>query len=125
MNNSQILLNVNWEKYFDPNNTVLNQYLQYYGDAFLIGVLSDIEEALKNNSPFVILISFTGSDIISMVKKSEYPLVLHKLLRLCEHLEKYELCNEIVRVQKKFYTEKCVIPKNLKEHVSTIIVKQT
>lgn len=125
MGNSQILLNVNWEKYFDPNNQILNQYLEYYGEHFLTGVLSDIEDALKNNAPFIILISFSGSDIVSMVKKNEYPLILYKLLKLCEYLEKYEICKDIVRVQERFYTERKITPKNLKEHISTIIVTQS
>ena len=119
---SQIIMNVNWEKYFDPSNTVLNDYLKNYGDDFLIDVSLIIDMALSENLPMVILITFIDSDIISMVKKSEYPLVLHKLLKLCEYLEKYEICEMVLSIQKKFYAEKRVISKGLKEHTPTIIV---
>ena len=119
---SQIIMNVNWEKYFDPNNKVLNAYLKNYGDNFLIDVLLTIEYAVTENLPMVVLIEFAELDIVSMVKKSEYPLVLYKLLKLCEHLEKYEICEMVLSIQKKFYAEKRVISKGLKEHTPTIIV---
>jgi hypothetical protein len=34
------------------------------------------------------------------VEKKDYLLVLQKLLNLCERLEKYEICAEIVKYQK-------------------------
>ncbi len=119
---NQIMLNVNWEKYFDPKNIVLNTYLAKYGDDFLIDALLTVEVALQENLPIIPLIQFRDSDIISLVKKPEYPLVLHKLLILCEYLEKYEICEMVLEVQKQFYGERRVIPKSLKEYETTIIL---
>lgn len=119
---SQVIKNVNWEKYFDPSNKVLNAYLKNYGDNFLIDVLLTIEYAVTENLPMVVLIEFTELDIVSMVKKSEYPLVLYKLLKLCEHLEKYEICEMVYETQKRFYGEKRVTSKGLNERTPTIII---
>jgi hypothetical protein len=94
------LANVEWRKYFSTNNTTLNEYLASYGDDFLNQSLSLVIQAHKNNLPSIILIEFTNSDIVSVVEKKDYLLVLQKLLNLCERLEKYEICADIVKYQK-------------------------
>ena len=94
------LANVEWRKYFSINNTTLNEYLNSYGDDFLNQSLSLVIQAHKQNLPSIILIEFTNSDIVSVVEKKDYLLVLQKLLNLCERLEKYEICAEIVKYQK-------------------------
>ncbi len=48
----------------------------------------------------VILIEFTDVDAVSVIQQSEYKLALSKLLNLCEVLERYEICANIVRYDK-------------------------
>jgi len=94
------LANVEWRKYFSLNNTTLNEYLLSYGDDFLNQSLSLVIQAHKQNLPSIILIEFTIDGFVSVVEKKDYLLVLQRLLNLCERLEKYEICAEIVKYQK-------------------------
>jgi ABC-type bacteriocin/lantibiotic exporter with double-glycine peptidase domain len=94
------LANVDWRKYISLNNTTLNEYLQSYGDDFLNQTLSLVSEAHKGNLPSIILIEFYDYNIVAVVEKKDYLLVLQRLLNLCERLEKYEICAEIVKYQK-------------------------
>ena len=94
------LANVEWRKYFSLNNTTLNEYLDSYGDDFLNQSLSLIIQAHKKNLPSIVLIEFTIDGVVSVVEKKDYLLVLQRLLNLCERLEKYEICAEIVKYQK-------------------------
>ena len=94
------LANVEWRKYFSLNNTTLNEYLYDYGDDFLNQSLSLIIQAHKQNLPSIVLIEFTLDGVVSVVEKKDYFLVLQRLLNLCERLEKYEICAEIVKYQK-------------------------
>ena len=98
--NKKPLANVDWRKYFSLNNTTLNEYLLHYGDDFLNQCLSLVITAHKQNLQSIVLIEFTEYEIVSVVEKKDYPLVLQKLLNLCERLEKYEICAEIVKYQK-------------------------
>jgi len=113
------LANVEWRKYFSLNNTTLNEYLYNYGDNFLFQSVSLLINAHKNNLPSIILIEFSKIDVVSVVEKKDYMLALHKLLRLCERMEKYEICAEIVNY------EKTIKPKRLnptkKSHKITTI----
>jgi hypothetical protein len=113
------LANVEWRKYFSTNNTTLNEYLASYGDDFLNQSLSLVIQAHKNNLPSIILIEFTNSDIVSVVEKKDYLLVLQRLLYLCERLEKYEICAEIVNYQKAI-ERKSKIPTKKSHKVLTI-----
>ena len=94
------LANVEWRKYFSLNNTTLNEYLYNYGDDFLNQSLSLISQAHKQNLPSIVLIEFTMDGVVSVVEKKDYLLVLQRLLNLCERMEKYEICAEIVKYQK-------------------------
>lgn len=96
----RILANVEWRKYISIKNNTLNAYLTNYGDEFLNGILQKIKTAHQNNNPSIILIEFVKSDVVSIVEKKDYPIVLQRLLTLCERLEKYEICAEIVKYQK-------------------------
>jgi hypothetical protein len=97
--NKKPLANVDWRKYFSLNNTTLNEYLLHYGDDFLNQCLSLVITAHKQNLQSIVLIEFTEYEIVSVVEKKDYLLVLQKLLNLCERLEKYEICAEIVKYQ--------------------------
>ena len=102
----RILANVEWRKYISTNNNVLNEYLGKYGDEYLLGILQKIKTAQKNNYPSIILIEFIKSDVVAVVEKSDYPIVLQRLLNLCVQLERYEICAEIVKSQKESSTKK-------------------
>lgn len=102
----RILANVEWRKYISTNNNVLNEYLGKYGDSYLQGIFQKIKTAQKNNYPSVVLIEFIKSDVIAVVEKKDYKIVLQRLLSLCEKLEKYEICAEIVKHQKQVLTKK-------------------
>ena len=94
------LANVDWRKYFSLNNTTLNEYLYNYGDEFLTQSLFLLINAHAKNLPSIVLIEFSNIDIVSVVEKTDYMLALHRLLNLCERMEKYEICAEIVKYEK-------------------------
>ena len=94
------LANVEWRKYISLNNNTLNLYLTEYGDDHFNNIIHIISQAHINNFPSVILFEFTKLDIVSVVEKCDYMEVLQRLLKLCERLEKYEICSEIVTTQR-------------------------
>ena len=94
------LSNVNWRKYISPTNSSLLRYLWNDDDAYLNGILQTIKSAQKMKLKSVILIEFTDVDAVSVIQQSEYKLALSKLLNLCEVLERYEICANIVRYDK-------------------------
>lgn len=93
------LSNVNWRKYISPTNSSLLRYL-WNNDEYLNGILQTIKSAQKMKLKSVILIEFTDVDAVSVIQQSEYKLALSKLLNLCEVLERYEICANIVRYDK-------------------------
>lgn len=101
MNNVSLIPNVNWQKYFCANNFQLNRYLEDCGDEFLLNVFNVIKDAMESEKSVTVLISFIESQIVALVEQHEYQLVLQKLLNVCEHLEKYEICQLIVDFEKK------------------------
>lgn len=113
------LANVDWRKYFSLNNTTLNEYLYIYGDDFLTQSLFLLIDAHSRSLPSIVLVEFSNIDIVSVVEKKDYMLALHRLLNLCERMEKYEICAEIVNY------EKTIKPKfknsSKKSHKITII----
>ena len=94
------LSNVNWRKYISPTNSNLLRYLWNNDDEYLNGILQTIKSAQKMKLKSVILIEFTDVDAVSVIQQSEYKLALSKLLNLCEVLERYEICANIVRYDK-------------------------
>ena len=94
------LSNVNWKKYISPTNSSLLRYLWNNDDEYLNGILQTIKSAQKMKLKSVILIEFTDVDAVSVIQQSEYKLALSKLLNLCEVLERYEICANIVRYDK-------------------------
>lgn len=106
----KIKANVDWRKYISPTNTVLNEYLTHYGDAFLTQILENVVEAHQTNKSAFVLISFIKTDIVAIVQKNDYKLVLQRLLDLCERLEKYEICVEIIKAQELFNTSRIKKP---------------
>ena len=93
------LPNVEWRKYLSLSNNTLNEYLREYGYEYLNWIFELISEAQTKNLPSVIMIEFAKSDVVSVVEKSDYPLVLQRLLILCERLEHYEVCAKLVNYQ--------------------------
>lgn len=86
---------VNWKKYFNSTNPIIDRYLQKYGFEFLKQTFEKLKKAELENKPFIYLIKFRGSKIISIIYKSEYKSAIKILLDLCIRLEYYELCSEI------------------------------
>ena len=96
------LVNVEWRKYISTENHTLNEYLKDFGEYYLWGVFELLSTAQSNNLPSIILIEFAKADVVSVISKSDYTLALHRLLKVCELLEHYEICSEIVNHQKQF-----------------------
>lgn len=90
---------VDWKKYISKNNLIVTQYLSHYGDDFLKQCVDRIKQAYLNKSKYIIFIEFKKVDIVSILYSDDYDLALSYLMSLCEHLEKYELCAEIHRIQ--------------------------
>ena len=113
------LANFDWRKYISLNNTTLNEYLYDYGDDFLYQTLALLIDAHKNSLPSIVLIEFTINDIVAVVEKKDYMLALHRLLHLCERMEKYEICAEIVNYEKTIKPKRKSLTK--KSHKITTI----
>ena len=109
------LSNVNWRKYISPTNSNLLRYLWNDGEAYLNGILQTIKSAQKMKLKSVILIEFVDVDAVSILQQSEYKLALSKLLNLCEVLERYEVCADIVRF------DKSLLRKRKTKNISTLI----
>ena len=112
--------NVDWRKYISPTNDVLNEYLINYGNSFLNQILQNIVEAHQTNKPSFVLISFIKTDIVSIVHKNDYKLVLQRLLDLCERLEKYEICAEIIKAQDLLNTPRDKNPTKKSRKINTL-----
>jgi len=113
------LVNVEWRKYISTENHTLNEYLKDFGEEYLWGVFELISTAQSNNLPSIILIEFAKSDVVSVISKSDYTLALHRLLKLCELLEHYEICSEIAKYQKQFELTKELTKKKTQKQLTT------
>jgi hypothetical protein len=117
---TKLQVTVDWKKYISVKNVVLNKYLEKYGDEFLYNVLDITQTAIKRKVPAIVLIQFQKSDIISVAERSEYPLVLQRLMELCLYLEKYELCQRITDVRSELINKNILPSKRL--HAETILI---
>jgi hypothetical protein len=90
-----VLLKVDWKKYLNSSNTIINNYLSDFGDGFIIQTFQRIKLAHQKRKSQIILIRFKQSDIVATIDRKDYVLALEHLLQLCINLEKYELCKDI------------------------------
>lgn len=88
-------MTVDWRKYFTSKSTSINSYLAKYGFKFLDQISQKIKIGVQQNLPYIVLIKFRNSEIISVLKREEYEEALNLLLKLCIRLEYYEICSDI------------------------------
>jgi hypothetical protein len=88
-------MTVDWRKYFTSKSTSIDSYLSKYGFKFLDQTSQKIKRAIQQDLPYIVLIKFRNSDIISVLEKEEYEEALNLLLKLCIRMEYYEICSEI------------------------------
>jgi hypothetical protein len=117
MNNRHHLLSVNWKKYFDVNNKTLYLYMTRYGEGIYIQMYNKLKYAIRMNLPYVTLIKFHNTEIVSIVYSCDYIVVLTHMLNICVKMEYYELCAEISKTIKRFDTFKKTHHKREKEIV--------
>jgi hypothetical protein len=102
---SKIQPTVKWEKYLLGNNSNYLEYLSKYGQEFLQLLATNLINAHKTNKPSMVLFTFRKSSIVCSAQYSEYEYILKKIMSLCEKLEYYEICAQILkhfkRLQKK------------------------
>jgi hypothetical protein len=90
------LMNVNWKKYFNLSNQVIVNYISKYGTRFIDQSFFKIKRAHTVKKPYIFLINFSGSDdTVSILYQNEYEEALNHLLKLCIHIEYYEMCSQI------------------------------
>lgn len=94
---------VKWEKYFTVSNGNYLDYLSKYGQLFLQQVTDNLISAHTTKKPYLVLFTFRDSVISCGIHYDEYEIVLKKIIKLCEKLEYYEICAQILRHFKKFY----------------------
>jgi len=90
-----VLLKVDWKKYLNSSNPIINNYLSDFGDGFITQTFQRIKLAHQKRKSQIILIRFKQSDIVATIERKDYVLALQHLLQLCINLEKYELCKDI------------------------------
>ena len=88
---------VKWEKYLTTNNGNYLDYLSKYGQTFLEDITTNLISAHKTKKPALTLFTFRKSAIVCRVTYSEYEYILKKLMSLCERLEYYEICGQILK----------------------------
>lgn len=112
---------VRWEKYIlNPQGEYLD-YLSNYGNKFLQGITTNLIDAHLSKSPNHILFTFRNSNIVCKLNYNQYTFVLKKIMSLCERLEYYEVCAQIVKhfktlQQKDRQLHKFKLIKNAKQH---------
>lgn len=94
---------VKWGKYLTVSNSNYLDYLSKYGQPFLQQVTDNLISAHKSQKPNMILFTFKDSVIICTATFSEYETILNKMINLCEKLEYYEICAQILRHLKTFH----------------------
>lgn len=92
---SKPIMVVNWKKYFNSSNHIIDTYISKYGLNFIDQSFNKIKKAQTLKTPYVILIEFRDSDIVSILYQNEYEYALKLLLQLCIRIEYYELCTDI------------------------------
>jgi hypothetical protein len=93
---SSPLMNVNWRRYFNLSNPIIVNYISKYGKRFIDQSFFKIKRAHTLKKPYIFLINFNGSnDIVSVLYQNEYEEALNYLLKLCIHIEYYEMCSQI------------------------------
>lgn len=99
-NRQQYQLIVGWQRYFNTNNRTVYTYLSKYGNGIISQMHTKLKTGIRSKSPYIILLKFENSDIITIVHRYEYETVLHRMLELCISMEYYELCGNITETLK-------------------------
>jgi hypothetical protein len=102
-------MNVDWRKYFTSKSTSIDSYLFKYGFKFLDQTSQKIKRAIQQDLPYIVLIKFRNSEIISVLKKEEYEEALNLLLKLCIRFEYYEICSELLKTLKQVQRTKSTV----------------
>jgi len=92
---SKPVMVVNWKKYFNSTNQIIDKYISKYGLDFINQSFNKIKTAQISKKPYIVLIEFRDSDIVSIIYQNEYEYALKLLLQLCIRIEYYELCTDI------------------------------
>lgn len=87
--------NISWKNYLRTSNSNTIDYLKKYGKDFIIQTFNKIKLAKRLKRNQIVLFRFRNSNIVAVVNKSEYELVVSELLNLCVRLEFYEIASDI------------------------------
>jgi hypothetical protein len=91
------LMVVGWKRYFDRRNHTVYTYMSKYGERLYRQMYTKLKSGIRYKSPYIILIKFQNSDVVSIVYRDEYETVLKNLLNTCISMEYYELCADITK----------------------------
>lgn len=91
----RLYTSVNWKKYFNSSNPIIDRYISKYGLKLIEQIFSKIKRAQSLKKPYIILIQFENSDIVTILYQNEYEYALKLLLDLCIRIEYYEICTDI------------------------------
>jgi hypothetical protein len=87
--------NISWKYYLINSNTITIDYFKKYGNEFILQTFNKIQLAKRLKRKSIVLFRFRNSNIIAVVSKSEYELVISELINLCVKLEFYETASLI------------------------------
>jgi len=109
---------VRWEKYLRLSNGNYVDYLINHGNSFLQKLTTNLIQAHLNKKSYHTLFTFRNSNIVCKVHYTEYITILKRLMSLCEKLEYYEVCAQILKYFKQLQQndKKLYKPKIIKTH---------
>lgn len=87
---SRVYPNINWKNYLINSNKTTIQYFKKYGKQFILQSFNKVQLAKRLKRKNIVLFRFRNSNIVAVVPKSEYQMVIAELINLCVKLEFYE-----------------------------------
>jgi hypothetical protein len=93
---------VRWEKYIRLSSGNYVDYLINHGNSFLQKITTNLIKAHRSKDSKLILFTFRNSNIVCSVYYHEYVTILKRIMSLCEKLEYYEICAQILKYFKQF-----------------------
>jgi hypothetical protein len=103
MNRNVVYSVVGWEKYIDPTHPIIKPYVDMFGNEIYHTVIEKIKKAYASGDEYCDLIQFRKTkiesvnrkNIVAVAHKSDFVLILKRLMNWYIRKEVYEICSEL------------------------------